>query len=63
MRIHRIHIEESILMDGHPNRIDPDKWRPLIFSFQHFYGLGRQVSPSTLSEIPEELYMAEAEIA
>ena len=26
-------------MDGWPNRIDPDKWRPLIMSFQKFYGL------------------------
>jgi flavin reductase (DIM6/NTAB) family NADH-FMN oxidoreductase RutF len=57
MRIKRIHIEESILMDGHPNRVDPDKWRPLIFNFQHFYGLGGpQVHASRLSQISEELY-------
>jgi flavin reductase (DIM6/NTAB) family NADH-FMN oxidoreductase RutF len=56
MRIHRIHIDDSILMDGHPDRVDPDKWRPLIFNFQQFYGLGAQVHESTLGEIPEELY-------
>jgi flavin reductase (DIM6/NTAB) family NADH-FMN oxidoreductase RutF len=56
MRIHRIHIEESILMEGHTNRIDPNKWRPLIFNFQQFYGLGPQVHTSTLGEIPEALY-------
>jgi flavin reductase (DIM6/NTAB) family NADH-FMN oxidoreductase RutF len=57
MRIKRIHIEESILMNGHPNRVDPDKWRPLIFNFQHFYGLGgSQVHDSRLSRISEELY-------
>lgn len=56
LKILRVHLEESIIMDGHPNRVDPDKWRPLIMSFQHFYGLGDQVHPSTLANIPEQLY-------
>ena len=56
LRIVRVHIEESILMDGHPNRIDPDKWRPLIMSFQKFYGLGAELHYCTLAEIPEQLY-------
>ena len=56
LRIVRVHLEESILMEGEPNRVDPDKWRPLIMSFQQFYGLGRQVYPSTLAQIPEHLY-------
>jgi len=56
LRIQRVHLEESIIMDGHPNRVDPDKWRPLIMSFQQFYGLGEQVHQSTLAEIPEHLY-------
>jgi flavin reductase (DIM6/NTAB) family NADH-FMN oxidoreductase RutF len=55
-RIRRIHLEESILMDGHINRIDPDKWRPLIMSFQKFYGLGEQIAGSRLAEISEHLY-------
>jgi flavin reductase (DIM6/NTAB) family NADH-FMN oxidoreductase RutF len=55
-RIQRVHVEQSILIDGHANRVDPNKWRPLIFSFQQFYGLGPQVHPSTLGEIPEALY-------
>lgn len=67
LRIQRVHIEESILMDGKPNRVDPDKWRPLIMSFQQFYGLGEQVHESTLAQIPEILYhspdMERAEIA
>jgi hypothetical protein len=33
-----------------------DKWRPLIMSFQKFYGLGGQVYDSRLAEIPEILY-------
>jgi flavin reductase (DIM6/NTAB) family NADH-FMN oxidoreductase RutF len=56
MRIQRVYLHPSILMEGHNNRVDPDKWRPLIMSFQQFYGLGQQVHPSTLSQIPEALY-------
>jgi flavin reductase (DIM6/NTAB) family NADH-FMN oxidoreductase RutF len=54
--IKRVYLDESILMNGHPNRVDPNKWRPLIMSFQQFYGLGKQMHPSTLAEIPEHLY-------
>lgn len=56
LKIVRVHLDEAILVDGHPNRVDPDKWRPLIMSFQQFYGLGPQVHPSTLAQIPERLY-------
>jgi hypothetical protein len=39
------------------NRIDPDKWRPLIMSFQQFYGLApHQLHDSELAKIPESLY-------
>jgi hypothetical protein len=54
--IKRIFIQKSILMDGNPNRVDPDKWKPLIMSFQQFYSLGEKVQYSTLAEIPESLY-------
>ncbi len=56
VRIRRVHIEEAILMDHETNRIDPDRWRPLIMSFQEFYGLGPKLQASTLGEIPERLY-------
>ena len=57
LRVQRVHAERSILMDGHVNRIDPDKWRPLIMSFQKFYGLEpAQAHGSTLASIPEALY-------
>jgi flavin reductase (DIM6/NTAB) family NADH-FMN oxidoreductase RutF len=56
VRIQRVHVEQSILVSGEPNRIDPDKWRPLIMSFQKFYGLGPQVHASTLAQIPEAMY-------
>jgi flavin reductase (DIM6/NTAB) family NADH-FMN oxidoreductase RutF len=56
LRVQRIHLDESILMDGHPNRVDPDKWRPLIMSFQEFYGLGEKIYSSRLATIPEKEY-------
>lgn len=55
-RILRVHLDDAIIMDGDTNRIDPDKWRPLIMSFQKFYGLGDQVRQSTLATIPEAVY-------
>ncbi len=56
VRIQRVHVDKRILMDGEINRIDPDKWRPLIMNFQKFYGLGLQLHPSTLATIPESVY-------
>lgn len=56
--IARVHIDDSIQMEGTMNRVDPDKWRPLIMSFQRFYGLGPQLHDSTLAAIPEEMYRA-----
>jgi len=61
MRIRLVHVDESILVNGEANQIDPDKWRPLIMSFQKFYGLGGQVSASRLSEIPESMYRSSDE--
>jgi flavin reductase (DIM6/NTAB) family NADH-FMN oxidoreductase RutF len=58
LRIVRVHVEDSIRMDGHVDRIDPEKWRPLIMSFQQFFGLGGMVHESTLSRIPESSYRA-----
>lgn len=56
LQIQQVHVWPSLLMDGHANRIDPDKWRPLIMSFQQFYGLGEKLQHSTLGTIPERLY-------
>lgn len=56
VRITRVHVSDAIRMDGHDDRIDPTKWRPLIMSFCQFFGLGEMVHPSTLAEIPESAY-------
>ena len=52
----RVHADSSILVPGDRDRIDPDKWRPLIMSFQHFYGLTPRLQASTLATIPESAY-------
>ncbi|MBH1934230.1 flavin reductase family protein [Streptomyces sp. AV19] len=56
VRVQRVRVHEEIRAAGTPDRIDPDAWRPLIMSFQHFYGLGPRVHHSTLASIPERLY-------
>jgi flavin reductase (DIM6/NTAB) family NADH-FMN oxidoreductase RutF len=56
LRIQRVFLEQSILMHGERDRVDPNKWRPLIMSFQQFYGLGSKLHPSTLGQVPEALY-------
>ncbi len=56
VRVVRVHVDERILMDGHTDRIDPDRWRPLLMSFCRFYGLGPETHPSRLAEIPESAY-------
>jgi flavin reductase (DIM6/NTAB) family NADH-FMN oxidoreductase RutF len=56
VRVQRVHADESILMRNKPDHIDPNKWRPLIMSFQRFYGLGDELHESTLNKIPEKMY-------
>jgi flavin reductase (DIM6/NTAB) family NADH-FMN oxidoreductase RutF len=54
--VRRVYVTGDIRMSGTRDRIDPNKWRPLIMSFTQFFGLGSQIHPSRLSEIPEWLY-------
>ena len=56
VRVVRAHIDEKILKAAASNHVDPEKWRPLIMSFCHFYGLGERLWESRLAEIPEESY-------
>ncbi|OMP79173.1 flavin reductase family protein [[Flexibacter] sp. ATCC 35208] len=56
LEIQRVHLQEDIRYEDMPDRVDPDKWRPLIMSFQELYGLGVKVHSSTLAQVPEHLY-------
>ncbi len=56
VRVVRVHVDEGIRMPGYADRVDPSRWRPLVMSFQQFFGLGEAVHPSTLATIPESAY-------
>lgn len=57
VKILRVHVEESIRLKGHANRIDTDKWHPTIMVFQEYYGMGTQrLQESTLAKIDEKNY-------
>ncbi|KAF2230872.1 hypothetical protein EV356DRAFT_453078 [Viridothelium virens] len=56
VQVLRTYVVDELRMAGHANRVDPDKWRPLIMSFQHFYGLRNVEEKSTLANIEEEMY-------
>ncbi|KAF7534176.1 hypothetical protein G7054_g6456 [Neopestalotiopsis clavispora] len=57
VRVLRIHIDDELRMEGYANRVDPDKWKPLIMNFQEFYGLkSGKIGPSVLGRISEEKY-------
>lgn len=57
VRITRVHVHPSLLMDGRENRIDPAKWQPLIMNFQKLYAVSNtEIVPSRLAEIEEKAY-------
>lgn len=57
LRVVRVHLHPSILVPGRTDRVDPLRWRPLIMSFQRYFGLGAaEAAPSRLAGIPEHLY-------
>jgi hypothetical protein len=55
----RVHAAADILADREPDRIDPDKRRPLIMSFQQLYGFtSGKFHGSEFANIPEPAYRA-----
>ena len=50
IKILRVHVDESLIMCGTKDHIDPDKWDPLIMSFTEFYGLREKLRSSRLAE-------------
>jgi flavin reductase (DIM6/NTAB) family NADH-FMN oxidoreductase RutF len=57
VKILRTHVVDELRLPGYANRIDPDKWKPMIMSFQNLYGLkDGKLAESTLAKIDEESY-------
>ena len=57
VRIVNVRVHENLKMVGHQNRIDADKWKPMIMMFCELYGLkSGKLAQSKLAEIEEEMY-------
>ncbi|KAJ9611076.1 hypothetical protein H2200_004259 [Cladophialophora chaetospira] len=57
VRVQRVSIHRELRMQGHRNRIDPDKWKPMIMMFCELMGLrDGKLTHSRLAEIEEEMY-------
>jgi flavin reductase (DIM6/NTAB) family NADH-FMN oxidoreductase RutF len=44
----RVHALESIIIQG--RHIDPARWRPLIYNFRHYFGLGTELAKTFRAE-------------
>lgn len=57
VRIIKTHVFKELQLAEHGNRIDADKWKPMIMSFQKLYGLrDGELGQSVLADIEEENY-------
>lgn len=56
LQVRRVHVRPDLRLAGHENRIDPTCWRPLIMSFQRYFGLGAPRPEARLARVPEEAY-------
>jgi len=48
VEILQVHAHENIVRGA--NHVDPQKWRPLIYNFRHYFGLGQELGKSFRSE-------------
>ncbi len=56
LRLSRVHVAPDLLHPSDGQRIDPDRWHPLIMSFRQFHTVGRRLQASRLAEKPEAFY-------
>ena len=56
LKINKVSVLPDILIDGSKNKIDPNKWNPLIMSFRKLYSLSSELNESRLARKPEALY-------
>ncbi|TQK17712.1 flavin reductase (DIM6/NTAB) family NADH-FMN oxidoreductase RutF [Microbacterium sp. SLBN-154] len=54
--VRAVHVHPALRAPGYQDRIDPTRWRPLVMSFQRFFGLSEEVHFSRLARIDEEWY-------
>ena len=56
VKVLRVHAEQHVLQKDNHDRVDSEKWRPLINVFQHLYGLREKSGISKLADVAEDLY-------
>ncbi len=56
LKINRVSVMPQVLQNGSKNKIDPNKWNPLIMNFRKLYSLTSELSESRLARKPEALY-------
>ena len=56
LRILQAHADERIMQAPDSDRVDPERWQPLLMSFRQFFGGARRLQTSRLSQAPEEAY-------
>jgi hypothetical protein len=49
VEILRVHVREDFVMKE--NYVDPEKWRPLIYNFRHYFGLGEELGSTFRAEV------------
>jgi flavin reductase (DIM6/NTAB) family NADH-FMN oxidoreductase RutF len=54
VRIVKVHVDEALLAG--PDRIDADRWEPLLMSFRGLFARGARVGPSRLESGKESAY-------
>lgn len=59
LHVLRVHVLDQLRMADNANRVNPDKWKPMIMSFQKLYGLNEgELARSKLADVDEEQYRA-----
>jgi flavin reductase (DIM6/NTAB) family NADH-FMN oxidoreductase RutF len=48
-RVIRVHVDESLLVED--KHINPVNWKPLIYNFRHYYGLGQELGKTFKAEV------------
>jgi len=56
LKINKVSVMPRVLQDGSNNKIDPNKWNPLIMNFRKLYSLTSELNESRLARKPEALY-------
>ncbi|WP_246277772.1 flavin reductase family protein [Phytohabitans rumicis] len=50
-RVLAVHADQGVVVPG-TQHVDPAAWRPLIYNFRHYFGLGAELGHSFRSETP-----------